>query len=71
MNSCGLRAKLPLTVTHLDRHDPRVSGKQVAAESASSGRKRREREAWSAVSNDLMVKVGKRNWKRADLYARS
>jgi len=44
---------------------------QVAAENASSGRKRREREALERSFERLKVKVGKRNWKRADLYARS
>lgn len=43
---------------------------QLAAEDAVSGRKRREREALEESFKRLRFKVGKRTWKRADLYAR-
>jgi hypothetical protein len=44
---------------------------QLAAENAASGRKRREREALERSFEQLQVKVGKRTWKRSDLYDRS
>ena len=44
---------------------------QLALEDAASGRKRREREALNRSFEHLQFKVGKRSWKRADLYARS
>ena len=44
---------------------------QLAVESSGSGRKRREREALERSFERLQFKVGKRTWKRADLYARS
>jgi hypothetical protein len=44
---------------------------KVAAEDAAVGRRRREREALERSFMTLQVKVGKRTWKRADLYARS
>jgi hypothetical protein len=44
---------------------------KVAAEDAASGRKRREREALDRSFQRFQFKVGKRTWKRADLYARS
>ena len=44
---------------------------KLAAENAASGRKRREREALERSFTRLQVKVGKRTWKREDLYARS
>ena len=43
----------------------------MVAENASSGRKRREREALERSFDRLRFRVGKRTWKRADLYARS
>jgi hypothetical protein len=42
----------------------------IAAEEAASGRKRREREALERTFEKFQFKVGKHNWKRADLYAR-
>jgi hypothetical protein len=44
---------------------------KLAAEDAASGRKRREREALERSFGRFQFKVGKRTWKRADLYARS
>jgi hypothetical protein len=44
---------------------------QLAVESSGSGRKRRERETLERSFEELQFKVGKRTWKRADLYARS
>ena len=44
---------------------------KLAAEDAASGRKRREREALERSFEGFQFKVGKRTWKRADLYARS
>jgi len=43
---------------------------KLAAENAASGRKRRERQALERSFVQLQVKVGKRTWKREDLYAR-
>jgi hypothetical protein len=43
----------------------------LAREHAASGRKRREREALERSFAQLQVRVGKRTWKREDLYARS
>jgi hypothetical protein len=43
----------------------------LAAEDAASGRKRREREALERSFQQHSFKMGKRTWKRADLYARS
>jgi len=43
----------------------------LAVEDAASGRKRREREALERSFQRFQFKVGKRTWKRADLYARS
>lgn len=45
--------------------------KEVAAENAASGRKRREREALERTFRQVRLKVGKRTWTRADLHARS
>lgn len=47
--------------THLER---------LAAEEESSGRKRREREALDRSFSRFQFKIGKRTWKRADLYER-
>ena len=44
---------------------------QVAAHDAVSGRKRREREALERGFATFQFKVGKRTWKRQDLYERS
>ena len=44
---------------------------KVAAENATSSRKRREREALERSFERFQFKVGKRTWKRADLYVRS
>jgi hypothetical protein len=43
----------------------------VAADDAGSGRKRREREKLERSFERFQFKVGKRTWKRADLYVRS
>ena len=44
---------------------------KLAVEDSTSGRRRREREALERSFERLQFKVGKRAWKRADLYARS
>ena len=44
---------------------------QLAAEPAASGRKRREREALERSFSQFQFRVGKKTWKREDLYARS
>jgi hypothetical protein len=44
---------------------------QLAVEGAASGRRRREREALERSFERFRFKVGKRTWKRADLYVRS
>jgi len=44
---------------------------QLAEEDSQTGRRRREREALEHSFDRLQFKVGKRTWKRADLYARS
>jgi len=44
---------------------------QLAREHASSGRGRREREILEHSFSKFRFKIGKRSWKRADLYARS
>jgi hypothetical protein len=44
---------------------------KVAAESAASGRKRREREALQRTFEQVRLRFGKRMWTRADLHARS
>ena len=44
---------------------------QLAAENAASGRKRRERDALERGFKQFQFRMGKRNWKREDLYARS
>jgi predicted transcriptional regulator len=44
---------------------------EVAAEEAAAGRRRREREILERSFRTLRFKVGKRTWKRADLYERS
>jgi Family of unknown function (DUF6364) len=44
---------------------------RLASENAASGRRRREREALQRSFGQLRIKVGKRTWKREDLYDRS
>jgi Family of unknown function (DUF6364) len=44
---------------------------KLAAEDAATGRRRREREALERSFERFRFKVGKRTWKRADLYVRS
>lgn len=44
---------------------------EVAAEDSALGRKRREREALDQTFHDFNFKIGKRNWRREDLHARS
>jgi Family of unknown function (DUF6364) len=44
---------------------------ELAAQSAMSGRRRREREALERSFQQLHFKVGKRTWKREELYERS
>ena len=44
---------------------------QLAAENAASGRKRRERDALERGFKQFQFRIGTRNWKREDLYARS
>lgn len=43
----------------------------LAAEHAKSGRKRRELEALERSFERLQISIGKRTWKREDLYDRS
>jgi hypothetical protein len=43
----------------------------LAIEAASSGRRRREREALEQSFARFRFRIGKRTWKRADLYVRS
>ena len=44
---------------------------QLAAENAKSGRKRRELEALQRSFELVKASLGKRNWRREDLYERS
>ena len=44
---------------------------ELATEHAKSGRKRREREALEHTFSRFRLRVGKKTWKREDLYARS
>jgi hypothetical protein len=44
---------------------------QLAAENAVSGRRRRERDALKRSFSQFQFQVGRRTWKREDLYARS
>jgi len=44
---------------------------RVAAEEARSGRRRREREKLEKSFEQFQFKIGKRTWKRQDLYVRS
>jgi len=43
----------------------------LAAEHAASGRKRRELEALESSFRQFQFRLGKRTWKREDLYVRS
>jgi len=43
---------------------------QLAAEHAKSGRKRRDLESLERSFEQLQIRVGKRTWKRGDLYRR-
>lgn len=43
---------------------------QLAAENAVSGRRRREREALERTFAEFQFNMGKRTWKREDLYVR-
>ena len=49
----------------------REYSKKLAAESAAKGRQRREREALERSFEKHHFNIGKRTWKRADLYDRS
>lgn len=44
---------------------------ELATEHAKSGRKRREREALECTFSRFQFRIGKKTWKREDLYARS
>jgi hypothetical protein len=44
---------------------------RLAAENNRFGKKRRERDALERSFQQFQFRVGKRTWKRADLYARS
>jgi hypothetical protein len=44
---------------------------KLAVEDSASGRRRREREALERSFEKFLFRVGKRTWKRSDLYARS
>ena len=44
---------------------------QLAAEHASSGRKRREMEALERSFEKFQIRVGKKTWRREDLHERS
>jgi hypothetical protein len=44
---------------------------QVASQEAAVGRKRREREALERSFEEFQFRVGKKAWKREDLYERS
>jgi hypothetical protein len=44
---------------------------EVAAKDSALGRKRRERDALEQSFQEFRFKIGKRNWTREELYARS
>jgi len=44
---------------------------ELAAEHARSGRKRREMEALEQSFKKFSIRVGKKTWRREDLYERS
>lgn len=58
-------------------HDTTLTGlvraylQELAEEDAKSGRKRRELDALERSFEQLQISVGKRTWKREDLYERS
>jgi uncharacterized protein DUF6364 len=58
-------------------HDTTLTGlvrdylTRLATEDSSSGRKRREREALQRSFERFSSNIGKRTWKREDLYDRS
>jgi len=58
-------------------HDTTLTGlvrsylEDLAAEYASGGRKRREREALERSFTQFKIRVGKKTWQRQDLYVRS
>ena len=43
---------------------------KLAGENATSGRKKREHEALQRSFAEIRLKIGKRDWKREDLYER-
>jgi hypothetical protein len=43
---------------------------RLATENAASGRKRREHEALKRSFEEFPLKIGKRTWRREDLYER-
>ena len=43
----------------------------IAAEEGARGRKRRERERLERTFEEFKFRIGKRTWKRQDLYVRS
>jgi hypothetical protein len=45
--------------------------RDLAAENAKSGRKRRELEKLEQSFKEIQINVGERTWKREDLYDRS
>ena len=44
---------------------------KLVEDNASSGRRRREREALERSFAEFQVRIGNRKWKREDLYVRS
>jgi hypothetical protein len=44
---------------------------ELAAEHAKSGRKRRDREALERSFSQVQYRLGKKTWRREDLYERS
>ena len=54
------------TLTALIRHYL----EDLVAQNKLSGRRRREREALERSFGQIQVRIGKRSWRREDLYAR-
>jgi hypothetical protein len=58
-------------------HDTTLTGlvraylEQLASEQANSARKRREMEALEESFKKFQIRVGKKTWRREDLYERS
>jgi hypothetical protein len=58
-------------------HDTTLTGlvrtylRELAAEHAKSGRTRRDLEALERSFEQLQIRMGKRTWRREDLYERS